>query len=184
MGYAFEAQGTQHVVYRAGDGHVRELWWQADKGWQTADLTAGTDAPAAAGDPMGYAFEAQGTQHVVYRAGDGHVRELWWQADKGWQTADLTAGTDAPAAAGDPMGYAFEAQGTQHVVYRAGDGHVRELWWQADKGWQTADLTVGTGAPAAAGDPMGYVFEAQGTRHVVYHGADDHIQEMWWGIRF
>ena len=48
----------------------------------------------------------------------------------GWHVADLTAATGATAAAGDPAGYMFDAQGTQHVNYRGTDGHVYELWWE------------------------------------------------------
>ncbi len=46
-----------------------------------------------------------------------------------WNTNDLTASTKAVAAAGDPNGYMFDAQGTQHVVYRGSDNHIHELWW-------------------------------------------------------
>jgi len=97
-------------------------------GWHRNDLTAATGAAGAAGNPAGYMFDAQGTQHVVYRSGDGHIRELWW-SDEGWHQNDLTAATGAAGAAGDPAGYMFDAQGTQHVVYRSSDGHINELWW-------------------------------------------------------
>ena len=33
----------------------------------------------------------------------------------------------------------------------------------------------------AAGDPAAYMFDAQGTQHVVYRGSDNHIHELWWG---
>jgi hypothetical protein len=98
-------------------------------GWHAADLTAATGAPVAVGDPCGYLFNAQGTQHVVFRSGDGHIRELWWEPTGGWHAADLTAVTGAPAAAGDPTGYVFDTQGSQHVMYRDGNGHIQELWW-------------------------------------------------------
>ena len=55
---------------------------------------------------------------------DGHIHELWWDAIGGWGSGDLTAVTGAPPAAGDPAGDAFEAEPTQHVVYRSADGHV------------------------------------------------------------
>ncbi len=181
-GYVFAAQGTQHVVYRAADGHIHELWWDAAGGWGTGDLTAVTGAPAAAGDPAGYVFAVQGTQHVVYRAADGHIHELWWDAAGGWGTGDLTAVTGAPPGAGDPAGYAFESTSTQHVVYRAADGHIHELWWDAAGGWGTDDLTALTGATMSAGDPVGYAFEAQGTQHVVYRGEDSHVYELWWNV--
>ncbi len=179
-GYMFDAQGTQHVVYRSGDSHIRELWWDAAGGWHHGDLTAATGAPAAAGDPAGYMFDVQGTQHVVYRSGNGHIQELWWDAAGGWQSGDLTAATGGPNAVGNPAGYVFDAQGTQHVVYRDGPGHIQELWWDAAGGWHVGDLTAATGAPTAAGDPAGYVFDAQGTQHVVYRDGTGHIQELWW----
>ena len=62
--------------YRGTDNDIHELGWDTS-GWQTNDLTAATGAIAAAGDPAGYVFAAQGTQHVVYRGTDNHVRELW-----------------------------------------------------------------------------------------------------------
>ncbi len=179
-GYVFDAQQTQHVVYRSGDGHIRELWWDAAGGWQHGDLSAATGAPSAVGDPAGYMFDAQETQHVVYRSGDGHIQELWWDAAGGWHHGDLTAATGAPNAVGNPAGYMFDAQGTQHIVYRDGTGNVQELWWDAAVGWHHGDLSAATGAPAAAGDPAGYMFDAQGTQHVVYRSADGHIQELWW----
>jgi len=49
--------------------------------------------------------------------------------DTYWHDGDLTSVTGAPGAAGDPSGYVFDAQGTQHVVYRAGNGHIHEMWW-------------------------------------------------------
>ena len=86
----------------------------------------------------------------------------------------------APAAAGNPAGYMFDAQGTQHVVYRGSGSHVHELWWNSS-GWHQNDLTnAAGGAPAAASDPAGYMFNAQNTQHVVYRGSDNHIHELWW----
>ncbi len=98
-----------------------------------------------------------------------------------WHYNDLTNAAGAPAAAGDPAGYMFDAQGTQHVVYRGSDAHVHELWWEGTGGWHYNDLTNAAGAPAAAGDPAGYMFDAQGTQHVVYRGSDAHVDELWWG---
>jgi Fungal fucose-specific lectin len=174
-GYAFEAQATQHVVYRDHDDHIRELRWDTD-GWHTSDLTRATNAAAAAGDPAGYIFG--GTQHVVYRTADHHIHELW-RDTSGWHTHDLTKATAAARAAGDPAGYAFDAQATQHVLYRGTDLHIHELWWDTS-GWHTSDLTTTTHAATAAGDPAGYVFEAQATQHVVYRGTDHHIHQLWW----
>ena len=136
------------------------ILYQRNANWTTHTLLAADNATAVAssidpfffhfryGDPAGYMFDAQGTKHVVYRGGDGHIRELWWDADQGWHVNDLTAATGAAGAAGDPAGYMFDAQGTQHVFYRSRDGHIRELWWNADQGWHATDLTAATGALA------------------------------------
>ena len=177
VGYTFEAQGTQHVMYvGASDNHIHELWSDAT-GWHTNDLTAATGAPPGGfgvGSVVAFAFEAQRTQHVFYNSGlpDNHIRELWWDST-GWHTEDLTAITGAPTPeAWDLVGYAFEAQGTLHVFYTAGNrvgDSVHELWWDRS-GWHNDDLGV-------AGLLAAYVF--QGTQHVFYT-ADGHMHELWW----
>ena len=169
-----------HVVYRGADNDIHELYWQ-NGAWSVNDLTATTGAPAAAGDPNGFAFTANGTSgmHVVHRGADDDIHELYWQ-NGAWGVNDLTAATNAPPAAGDPNGYAFTANGTSgmHVVYRGTDNDIHELYWE-NGGWSLNDLTAGTNAPAAAGDPNGYVFDAQEQMHVVYPSADGHIDEFW-----
>jgi hypothetical protein len=184
--YMFDLQGTQHVVYTAfiaGNPPqlpIQELWWDS-AGWHSNDLSPATGAPNASGRPAGYVFDAQGTQHVLYfGASDAHVHELWWDLD-GWHHNDLTAATGSPQAAGGPAGYVFDAQNTQHVIYRGSlDAHIHELWWDSD-GWHHNDLTAATGAPKAGFVGVsGYMFDAQDTQHVVYAGVDKHVHELWW----
>ena len=118
------------MVYRGIDRHIHELWWDATNGWGSGDLCATTGAPDAAGDPCGYVFDAEATQHVVYRDGARHLIELWWAAASGWSSGDLTAASAAPDAAGDPAGFAYTPGNSQHVFYCAADGHVHELSWR------------------------------------------------------
>jgi catechol 2,3-dioxygenase-like lactoylglutathione lyase family enzyme len=146
-------------------------------GWGHFDLTLATGSPAAVGEPFGYFFAAQGTEHVNYRDAQGHICELYWDTG-GWHFNDLTAATGAPLAVSDPHGYVFVSQGTQHVNYRGADNHVYELW--TDGSWHYGDLTVAAGAPLADSDPNGYVFDSQGTQHVNYRGPQGHIYELWW----
>jgi len=183
-GYVFTVNGVSgmHIVYRGFDDDIHELYWQ-NGDWSVNDLTATTNAPAAAGDPNGYVFTANGVSgmHVVYRGADDDIHELYWQ-NGDWSLNDLTAATNAPAAAGDPDGYAFTANGVSgmHVVYLGADNDIHELYWE--NGWNVNDLTAATNAPAAAGNPNGYMFTANGVSgmHVVYPSADGHIQEFWW----
>jgi len=41
------------------------------------------------------------------------------------------------------------------------------------------DLTQASGAPAAAGNPFGYIFPAIGVENVIYRGNDGHVRELW-----
>lgn len=129
-GYVLPWQGTQHVTYVGLDNHIHELWWDSS-GWHHNDLTSATGAPdSPANTPIGYVFA--GTQHVNYVGADNHVHELSWSGNN-WQHSDLTSITGAPAPFdGDVAGYAFEAQGTQHVNYQDVNKHVIELLWTPD----------------------------------------------------
>lgn len=65
--------GTQHVIYRADDGHIIELSWENGV-WSQNDLTVAAGVTVAVDSaPTGYAFEAQGTRHVNFRGVDGHI---------------------------------------------------------------------------------------------------------------
>jgi len=147
--------------------------------WNRTNLTATTGAPAAVGDPAGYTWSSDDSQHVVYRGTDNHIHELWFTHSAGWNRSDLTAATGAPAAVGDPAGYTWSNDDSQHVVYRGADNHIHELWFTRSAGWNRSDLTAATGAPAAVGDPAGYTWSNDDSQHVVYRGADKHIHELW-----
>ena len=121
----FDAQGTQHVMYRGIDSDIHELWWI--NGWNTDDLTAATTPQARHGDPVGYMFEAQGTQHVMYRGIDSDIHELWWNGVE-YRRRDRHRRAAAAATDINLAGYVFEDQGTQHVIYRGTDNHIHELW--------------------------------------------------------
>jgi hypothetical protein len=185
-GYGFQAQGTQHVIYFSWpDGRIHELWWDAN-GWHHDDLTAATSAPTGdiGNDPVGYVFD--GTQHVFNVGTDHQMHELWWDRT-GWHDNNLTAATGAPPSIGGFItAYPFEAQGTQHLIYKSYSrvthggpiaDALRELWWDRS-GWHTDDLTALIGAPSDPWAVSGYAFDAQGTQHVIVDS--DHIYELWW----
>jgi hypothetical protein len=146
------------VVYRGQNGHVYELWWNFDEGWHYNDLTTAAGAPlagldgAGGGDPIGYVFDADGTQHVHYVGDDKHIDELWW--DGNWHHNDLTAASGGPSAYGHLTGYVFAAQSTRHVVYQSTDGPIQELWWDHG-GWHHSDISAATSAPKSQTPPGG-----------------------------
>ncbi|WP_431247046.1 hypothetical protein [Leifsonia xyli] len=187
-GYIWAHQGSQHVVYqgRQFDGHVHELWYTSDDGWNANDLTGAAHAPLALGQPSGYETYYDGAQRVVYQGRDLHVHELR-NAGSGWHHLDLTAAAGAPNAAptSAPAGYSFESQRTAHVLVHteadSGKGHILEYWADAS-GWHWGDLTAQTGAPPVSPCETihGYVFPGEGTQHVDYVGTDGHVHELWW----
>src|SRR5262249_20770836 len=156
-GFAEEGNRIQHVLYRSGEGAIIELFSkQGDPaGWRARDLTAEARAPKAAGNPRGYILsEGIGlpirTQHVVYRGSADHVYEVYGDKDGKWGFTDLTTATKAPKAANDPRGYALSTTRTQHVVYRAADGKIYELYNTpegAERGWHMNDLTAAAKQP-------------------------------------
>jgi hypothetical protein len=184
-GYIWAHQGSQHVVYQGQrfDGHVHELWYTQDDGWNANDLTTdATHAPLTLTQPFGYETYYDGSQRVVYQARDRHIHELR-NAGNGWRDSDLSAATGAPlcAVTSAPTGYSFEDQHTAHVLVHTDAGHIVEYWADASA-WHWGDLTAATGAPAVsdAETVNGYVFRGQGTQHVIYVGVDAHVHELWW----
>ncbi len=153
--------------------------------WQQNPISNKAKAPAAAGKPAGFAWEHDKSQHIVYRGQDQQIHELWFQHGvlTDWKYGGaLSQISRAPAAAGDPSAFAWEGDKTQHIVYRGQDSQIHEIWFKKDLAgakWQYGGaLTASAGAPAAAGNPMGYVWEHDNTQHVIYRGVDNNIHEL------
>ncbi len=185
QGHAFESGNAMHVVYRTGDGHVHLLRYDANQPsahWVHSDLTAQLNVPAAASDPMGFAFAARNSDHIVYRSVDNHIHlfSLSGVAGSAWTHIDLTSAVGAPAATGDPSGFAFEKLDTIHINYRSADGRVIEILRNgvSTESWFLRDLTQLAGAPMAAGDPSGWDWSGASSEHVVYRAQNGHIIEL------
>jgi hypothetical protein len=183
-GYIWARQGSQHVVYqgRLFDGHIHELWYTSDDGWNANDLTNAGRAPLTLSQPFGFETYYDGSQRVTYQGRDRHIHVLS-NSGNGWHDQDISAMIGAPLCAPDaaPTGYSFENQHTAHVLVRTEVGHILEYWADAN-GWHWGDLTAVAGAPAASDCETvnGYVFSGEGTQHVVYVGTDRHVHELWW----
>ena len=185
--YDFPTQETRHVIYLGGTGPsgstgvLHELYCGDDGVWHDQNLTDQSGGPLSATAPEAYLFVLEGTQHVLYlsTAGDGHIRELYW--DDGWHANDLTDNTGAQPARTPASGFTFGAGRAQVVVFQGIDLHVHVLTRKsADDGdphWVHKDLTWDHGGPLGTQGTGGYSFEAGGTVHVSYLGDDGHIYE-------
>ncbi len=135
-GYS-QDDSSQHVNFIDENGHVHELYRSPDPAaqWVDNDLTgfAGLKSFAAFGSALdGYAQD-DGSQHVNFIEGNGHVHELYRSPDPAaqWVDNDLTsdAGLKSFAAVGSALdGYA-QHDGSQHVNFIDANGHVHELYW-------------------------------------------------------
>lgn len=189
-GWAWQGQGSQHVVYVDTRNHVRELYITPGSNWNTNDLSArvgytDVDSPRRNSPLAGNAFEIQGTQHVFYIARDNTIRELYYTLEQGWRGDNLSLRTGAPPVAADTplVAYVCEFESTQHVIYIADNGDVQELWWSGRTGWMAGqpDLTQTTGAPLPAANSAlaGYSSEYERSEHVIYVGNDGDLHELY-----
>ena len=162
-------------------------------GWTyVGDITTGLgQVPGAASTPIGYVFDARGTEHITYMALDFSLWELTRSAEL-WKATNLLAAVGLPALddpgnpslryrdAG-PNAYVFPSQGPRHVAYVTNDGYVHELWHDGTT-WNHNPLSSSVGGPlAVVARPAAYPFNSQNTQHIHYAGASDrHINELWW----
>jgi hypothetical protein len=179
---------SQHVVYRGTDDGIHELFLDPSGNWKHTDLTAGGKAPKAAGDPKAYVEDRNITEHVCYRTAEGDIVQLYakYKTTDGWHVRDVTREANAPKAAGDPSGYRLTESSlrgvvTQHIVYRGDDGGIHEMFLGgAENRWSHNDLSkAAANTPRAESDPVGFVFEANRTQHVVFQVGDDKIYELY-----
>ncbi|HYO84776.1 MAG TPA: hypothetical protein VES20_25465 [Bryobacteraceae bacterium] len=171
--------GVHNIAYRDTSGHLHELWRNGQGATGTTDLTANAGASAAAGDPFAYLDPSNNSEVVVYRGTDGNVHSLYWSTGPVGHD-NLTGSVGAPKTKGNPIGWFTPGDGYHHVAYRTSDGHLHELYWTGPNPVGHGDLTALASAPAATGDPSGYVDLLRGVNIVVYRSTDGHIRSLYW----
>jgi hypothetical protein len=147
--------------------------------WHFDNLTVDTGAPGPVSEVAAYVRSDNGTNAIVYRSADGHIHELsLLEGASTWQAGDLSSLTGATAAVGNPAAY-VRSDGTNAVVYRGSDGHIHEISLEVGANiWTVNDLTSAASAPAASGDPVGFV-RHDTVNAVVYQAASSgHIYEL------
>jgi hypothetical protein len=180
---------TRHVIYLEADasgqstGIIREGFCAPDDHWHFKNLINEANAPHAVSAPTAYAFEAEETQHVLYRAaGDSHIHELYWKDGDGWKHSDLMTNTSggAPDIFGQAFGaFGWEAFAGQKIVYMGVDRLVHLLSRGSDGNahWSHQALTK-SGDPPCAVPPGGYGSTTAGTLHVNYRSDDHRLYEI------
>ena len=104
--------------------------WFGGGAVRNRDLTALSGAPTAVGNVSGGYNRHDNTQHVIFRAGDGTLHELWYfLGTRQVGHSALTAAYGGPKAADKPVYFSTERAPHQHVAYRGTDGHIHEYLW-------------------------------------------------------
>jgi hypothetical protein len=188
--YTYAWDKSAHVIYKAIDDHVHELWSsQADPAWHDEDLTVATGAPPALSAASGY--EQGGYEHVIFAARtDDAIWELLFVPGVGWRASNLTqathtttSGLTVPEAVGRGDNFG------QAIAYIGGDRYIHLLTWTDTTGWTDRPVSRWTGAPrpASTGALLG-MFQSGGSfRLAITYTAEDpkaayhyHTHEMYW----
>jgi len=182
-----QVPNQQHVFYRGLDASIQHIFWDANEppGDLHHDAWTRPDSPRATGNPGTMVTVAPNQQHVFYRAIDGSIQHIFWDAGEPpghFHRDDWTALGHAPPAAGNPVTMVTTSPNQQHVFYRGIDGAIEHLFWDAHEapGKIRHDTWTVRGRPLAAGDPATMVTTTPNQQHVFYRGTDGSIQHIFW----
>jgi Fungal fucose-specific lectin len=180
----FEREGTEHVVYIAQDNTIRELYFY-NGGWGGNNLSQATGAvPPAVNSPLSvYATNYDDVLHVVYLGDDGLVHELYW-TQGGWHPDHpISQVADAkPASDTDIIGYTFESNQSQHVVFIDVNNDIQELY-NNGSGWGATNLILSSEGdatpPISTASPLvGYAYGVLNQQHVYYIDNLNRLHEL------
>lgn len=79
---------------------------------------------------------------------------------------------------GSPLTSFVAPDGSSHIFYIATGQHVLHMFWNSTGGWQDEDLFSTTGAVPATNSVLSGVALTDGTLHVFYTGANQHIYQF------
>jgi hypothetical protein len=158
------------VYVFAGGRRLGDVHTQAHRDWRVGPPTATSDA---------FGYRSAATHHIVYRSYDGDVVELYVNSKGQWNfnVVSLSAGAPKAAAGAAPRAYITQPGNGHHIVYRAVDNNIIELFINSAGSWTWNIITAAANwAPLAASDPFGY--PGPSPQHVVYRSVDDDIVEL------
>jgi hypothetical protein len=180
VGYQWEAGQCKQVAYVSQDGHIHELYLEAGKRWQHADLSMLTSAPRTTDLMVGYDWPEERCKQIAFVSEDGHIHELFLAAGNSWAHADLSAITQAPPAKDVLTGYSFSLGRTKQIAFVGQDGYLYELFVEAGGTWHCINLTERAHAPFTPITSIeGYPWITGGSKQVAYVGDDGEIRELW-----
>jgi hypothetical protein len=181
-------QATTHIVYRDGNGRIRNLFRDASGQASMVDLTEITGAYKAKGNPFAYVETPTNILNVLYRGDDDHVHGIYWgpgTSIAGHEDVTRLAGISTRTDS-DPVGF-LDSNNMHHVIFRSKNGELHEMFSAVGGGpVGYGNMTRAARAnpasmspPAAVGNPSAYV-NAYGTNIIIFRGDDGHIWSLYW----
>jgi RHS repeat-associated protein len=189
--------GARHWAYvgsTTSGQHAYGMNWTASAGYTLAgDLTAATGAPAAVpGSALAAFASPNGGLQWAYLGANLHLYNLYQPFGGSYNYADVTASAKdvdsnngAPVAvSGSALAAFSDANGTSYWAYLAATGHAFNFYSSTSGSYSFADITLDSGAPAAAGSPVtGFSNHGGGQEQWAYLGANNNVYQISGSVR-
>ncbi len=169
LAYAWEAEGSRHVLYRAMDYQLHELWYKKNA-WNHRPLTPLLNAPPAAMELCAI----PGTMSAFYFDPRRQLQQISFENGQ-WnrQTIALPA---IPPPESNLTGYR-DGAGEINLIYRSADYQIHQLY-STQGTWHHYALGQHCNAPLSIGNPIASYWSTPGTEHVFYRGMDNRLHEL------
>lgn len=179
--FSWTKVANKEIVYTSKNRHIVEISSTADGLWQSVDLTKAYGAPVSNGNVVvGYDWRAVGSQQIDYIDNENHLQELSSLVPHSWTSSDLTIVTKRPVTNGKTLaGYDWLQGNARILLYVDANKHIQELSLPQLDRWKAIDLTQITTSPLANNTGLlGYVWNEQGRKEVVYVDSTQHIHSL------
>ncbi len=164
---AYKWGDAPRVLYLDANKHIHESYYVGGK-WYDWNMSGTLQA---ASDPA-VTLDNTNVPHVVFQSTDGHIHEFTPVSNQ-WVHRDITALTNAPAAAAGGAPTVTFAQNAVRLDYRTTTNHVVELFYYQNK-WNAYDITAPSGAALANSDITSFV-DNLGQQEVLFKNLDGNI---------
>jgi microsomal dipeptidase-like Zn-dependent dipeptidase len=174
-------------VQEVSSASLQQVWFSPQQWrWSTQELTAmsGNNGQAIASSGLTSFSKRDDSEHLFYVGTDGRIRQLFYDG-RLWNYQDLSAmaaGSSADLAS--PLTSFVKSNDSEHVFYVSPDRRVRQLVYDGAR-WYDQNLSAASGSTMTVSIDSGLASftKTDGSEHVFYVGADQHIHQLVYGSR-
>jgi hypothetical protein len=170
------ADGVRVYYVGAANMRIREVGWSPTRGWGDGYTSLSAENVAANTSPSAINVGADGVRIYYVAASSKHLREVGWSPVRSWGDAYASVSTEAVATGTSPSAISIGADGVRIYYVGAASGGVREVGWNAVRGWGDVYSPL-TGAVTAGTSPLA-LGTTQGNVRVYFAGASAKVREV------